>query len=200
MKNLTTIIGICVLTSCGSQSTDVAKIFKVNFPDTSRTWAGSETKQDLHFTRNIERRFQLAGLTMGINNTEIRIWQLSSSFDPQSLNILRQLSTNKWSLRTILFDRTKPDSVIADITKPIPAGSVDSLRLDRYWNMQSQSDLKDGDKYGCTDGNDVLIELANSKSYELKWYCCPDINKSKDSVFLLASELTNSLNTITESK
>ena len=193
-------IGICVLTSCGSQSVDRTKSFNANFPDTSKTWAGRETRQDLHFIRNIEGRFQLPTLTTKSNNTEIRIWRLSGSYDTQSLSILHQSTTNKWSLRTITFDRTKFDSIVADYTRPIPADLIDSLRLERYWNMPSQSDLTDGDKYGCMDGSDVLIELANSKSYELKWYRCPDINKSKDSVFLLASELTSTLNAIAEKK
>lgn len=182
------IIGICLLTSCSSQSVDHNTRFKAVFPDTSKTWAGRETRQDFHFTRNIESKFQLPTLTNGTNHTEIRIWRLSGSYDPQSLNILRQLSSDKWSLRTISFYQTKSDSIIADHTRTIRESSLDSLNLDRYWNMPSQSDLATGDKYGCMDGNNVLIELANYKIYKLKWYRCPDINKLKDSVFLLASD------------
>ncbi|MFZ1801047.1 MAG: hypothetical protein WAU24_14360, partial [Chitinophagaceae bacterium] len=174
--------------------------FQTNFPDTSKTWAGRETKQDINFTRNLENKIKLSTLSNGINNTEIRIWRLSGSYDPQYLNILRQSSTNNWSLRTIVYYRTKSDSIISDFTIPIRASYLDSLRLDRYWNMPSQSDLTDGDKYGCMDGSNVLIELANSKTYNLKWYRCPDINKSRDSVFLLASELTSRLNAIAENR
>jgi hypothetical protein len=194
------IIGICLLTSCGSQSVDHDTSFKANYPDTSKTWAGRETRQAFHFTREIESKFQLPTLTTGINNTEIRIWILSGSNDPQSLNILRQPSSDKWSLRTIEFYQTKSDSITTDYTRLIRASYIDSLGLDRYWNMPSQSDLTDGDKYGCMDGSNVLIELANSKTYKLKWYRCPYINKSKDSVFLLANELTSRLNVTAESK
>ena len=200
MKKTFIIIGICVLTSCGSQSVDHSTSFEANFPDTSRTWAGRETRQDIHLTTNIESKVRLPTLSKGINNTEIRIWRLSGSYDPQYLDILRQLSTDNWSLRTIVFYRTKSDSIIADYTKPLRPGSIDSLHLDRYWNMPSQSDLTDGDKYGCMDGSNVLIELANSKTYKLKWYRCPDINKSKDSVFLLASELTSRLDALAKNR
>jgi hypothetical protein len=200
MKTFIIVIGICFLTSCGSQSVDNDTTFKASFPDTTKTWAGRETRQDFHFTRNIENKLQLSTLTNGTNYTEIRIWRLSGSYDPQSLNTLRQLSPDKWSLRTIEFYQTKSDSIIADYTTLIRDGFIDSLNLDRYWNMPSQSELTDGDKYGCMDGNNVLIELANSTTYKLKWYRCPNINKTKDSVFLLVSELTSKLNAITENK
>jgi hypothetical protein len=199
MKTLK-IIGICVLTSCGNQSGDHELSFEKIFPDTSKSWAGQVTKQDFNLTRNIEQKFLLSTLINGNNNTEIRVWRLYSSFDPQFLNILQQSNSSQWSLRTIAFYRAKSDSIVADHTRQIPAGLLDSLNLDRIWNMPSQSELVEGDKYGCMDGNNILIEFANSKTYKLKWYRCPDINKLKDSVFLLASELTSRLDAIAENK
>lgn len=199
MKTLI-IIGIFVLTSCDSQSGDTVTTFKKSFPDTSKSWAGQVTRQDYHLTRNLEGKFRLPTLINGNNKTEIRIWRLSGSYDPQSLNIFQQSNSDKWSLRTISFYRTKSDSIVEDNTRQIHAGSLEILNLDRYWNMPSQSDLKEGDKYGCMDGDNVLIELANSKTYKLKWYRCPDINKDKDSVFKLANELASRPNALSENK
>jgi hypothetical protein len=193
MKTLI-ILGICVLASCGRQSRGHDIKFESIFPDTSKTWAGQVTIGDFHLTRSIERRFYLQTLTYGTKNTELRIWRLSSSYDPQSLNILRKLSADQWSLRTVSFYRSKGDSIIADYTRAIKPAAIYMVNLEKYWTIPSQSDLPKGDSYGCMDGSNLLIELADSERFKLLWYRCPDINKAKDSVFLLAGELASRLN------
>jgi hypothetical protein len=65
----------------------------------------------------------------------------------------------------------------------------DSLQFERYRLMPSQSDMPNGDSFGCMDGGSVLIELADTQSYTLKWYRCPRMHKASDSTFLLAAEL-----------
>lgn len=190
------ILGISLLASCGSQSVEDVNEFRRLLPDTSKTWAGQMTRNDFHLTRNLEKKFHLQTLTNGTKDTELRIWNLSGSYDPQSLNILRQSSTDKWSLRTLSYYRTKSDSVIADYTRPIRSASIDSVNLSRFWAIPSQSDLTKGDSYGCMDGGTLFIELADETKYRFLWYNCPDINKSKDSVFVFATELVKRLNVI----
>jgi hypothetical protein len=94
---------------------------------------------------------------------------------------------------TLSFCQTKADSIYLDHTRSIRSGSIDSLNLDRYWDLASQSDLKAGDLFGCLDGGDVFMEIADSLKYRFLWYRCLNINKLKDSVFFLASELTSKL-------
>ena len=190
------LIGICFLASCGSRSVAPIINFQKVFPDTSKSWAGRMTREDVYETRSLENKFHLLTLTNGTKNTEMRIWEFSAAYDPQTLNILQHINSKWWTLRTITFYRAKKDSIVADNNRNIQTDLFDSITLSRYWNMPSQSDLREGDKYGCMDGSDMVIELANAKTYKLKWYCCPGIHKTKDSAFLLASELANRLSLI----
>lgn len=187
-----------MLSSCVSQPGEHKTDFKLIFPDTSKSWAGQVTREDFHLTRDLEGKLHLQTLTKGTKTTELRIWNLSGSYDPQSLNILRKSGTDQWSLRTISFYRFKGDSLVADYTRTIHSVAIDVLNLNRYWTMPSQSDLTKGDSYGCMDGSNIVIEMADSLRYKLMWYRCPDINKSKDSVFLLANELASKLDSVAD--
>ena len=82
------------------------------------------------------------------------------------------------------FYQSKNDSISKDITKPIQ-----NFPFDNYWRLASQSDLPNGDAYGCMDGQDLFIELANASKYRFMWYRCPDINEKKDSIFFQVTEL-----------
>jgi hypothetical protein len=46
------------------------------------------------------------------------------------------------------------------------------------------------------DGTDLFIEMSDSSRYRFLWYRCPEINKDKDSSFLLASQLTDRINSL----
>jgi hypothetical protein len=109
---------------------------------------------------------------------------MSGSYDPQVLLIAQQDYSNNWTLRTISYYQTKVDSIYSDNVRLLRHGAIDSFNLNWYWNLPSQSDLKAGDSYGCFDGEDVFIEMADSLTYRFMWYRCTFMNKDKDSVFV----------------
>lgn len=181
------------LASCCGQSVEKNTRFKRLLPDTTKTWSGQMTRDSYNSTRDFEEKLHLESVLNGTTSQEIRVWNLSGSYDPQVLFILKKDSADWWRLRTLAFRQTKADSIYFDHTRSIRSGSIDSLNLDRYWQLASQSDLKAGDSFGCLDGEDVFMEIADSVKYRFLWYRCPTINKLKDSAFFLASELTKKL-------
>ena len=151
------------------------------------------TKEAYILTRRFETKLGLQTLSNGAASIEIRVWNLSSYYDPQVLFILKNDSSKHWCLRTISFYQNKNDSIYADFTRIIRHGVIDSIGLNRYWTLASQSDLKEGDSFGCMDGSDLFIELADPTKYRFMWYRCPDLHIKKDSTFLLAYELGSRL-------
>jgi hypothetical protein len=181
------------LASCSDQNETAKVEFSRSIPDTCKTWAGRMTRDAYNETRSFEKTLKLAKLIDGTQRDEIRVWYLSSSYDPQVLFIAKADSSNSWTLRTISFYRTKSDSIYADYSRVLRHSSVDSIHLNTYWQLTSQSELPQGDTYGCVDGEDLFIEMANQRKYRLMWYKCPEINKDKDTVFLTAANLANRL-------
>lgn len=190
------LIGIFFLASCDNQSAESTAVFERHIPDTTKSWAGQMTKESYREVKRLEDKLGLYTLSYGVDNIEFRLWNFSSYYDPQVLFILKSDSTNEWNMRTIEFYKSKGDSIYTDYSRKIRQSAVDSLSLNRYWTLPSQSDLKLGDSYGCMDGGDVFVELANSAKYRFMWYRCPDINKHKDSVFLTANDLADRLNAL----
>jgi hypothetical protein len=192
MKLLFAII-LIFFASCSDQNETANMQFSRSIPDTSKTWAGRMTRDAYNETRSFQKTLKLTKLIDGTERDEIRVWYLSGSYDPQVLLIAKADSLNRWTLRTISFYRAKSDSIYADYSRVLRQSSVDSLHLNKYWQLTSQSDLPQGDTYGCVDGEDLFIEMANRKKYRFMWYRCPDINKDKDTVFLAAANLANKL-------
>jgi hypothetical protein len=183
MKTLQ-LLGLLILASCGNLKSEPQAEFRQIVPDTSKSWAGQMTREAFHQTRKLERKLNVRSITNGIKGEEIRIWGLSGSYDPQSLTILSNADTRGWNVRQVSFYYSKNDSISKDITKPIQ-----SFPIDDYWSLASQSDLANGDDYGCMDGGDVFIEISNASKYRFMWYRCPDINEKKDSTFYQVTEL-----------
>ena len=192
MKTLK-LIGLLFLAACGRHSSDPQTTFKQILPDTSKSSSGRMTRETFHQTRKIEQKLDLISLLNGSNNEEIRIWRLSGSYDPQSVTILAKLKTDAWHLRQLTFNHSKNDSITSDVTRQLPSKVINTLNLISYWNLPSQSDLKTGDAYGCMDGSDVFIEMANTAKYRFMWYRCPDINETKDSAFHRVFELRSKI-------
>jgi hypothetical protein len=188
------LFGLLFLASCGNKPNESVMAFERLLPDTSKTWSGQMTRQTFEEVKNFEIKFHLSKLSEGAATQEIRIWNLSGSFDPQVLSILQHSGENQWKLRTLSFYHTKGDSVYADNTKTLRQSLVDSLDINRLWEIPSQSDMKTGDKYGCLDGGDIFIEMANTKKYRFLWYNCPDINKEKHTAFNYANDLAKKMN------
>lgn len=186
-------IFLFLFASCGSQSDQLKVEFNRILPDTSKTWAGRMTREAYLQTRTFEEILNLQKIINGTEQEEIRVWLFSSVYDQQVVFIAKPDSSNKWTLRTISFSRTKPDSIYADYTRVLRQSYVDSLQVNSVWQLTSQSNLTKGDSYGCLDGEDLLLEIANKKKYRLMWYRCPEINKAKDTAFFIASTLANRL-------
>lgn len=189
-------IVLFLLASCSSQPDSLKVEFHRFIPDTSRTWAGRMTRDAYNQTRAFENTLKLEKLIDGTVHDELRVWYLSSSFDPQVVFIAKADSSNKWSLRTISFYRTKSDSIYADYSRVLRQSAVDSLNLNKYWQLTSQSDLSKGDTYGCVDGEDIFIEMSNRIKYKFLWFRCPEIYKDKDTTFLSATALANRLDAL----
>ena len=181
-----------MLSSCGGQAVSDVKEIQRLMPDTSKTWAGKTTNSEYQNTRNIERKFQLVSLLNGTKGQEFRLWIRAGNYDPQELHILRE-ENGRWQLRQVSYYSSSNDSISSDIVKEVQASFVDSLQLHTLWKMPSQSQMVKGDSYGCMDGSDILLEMANRSKYRFAWYRCPNINKDKDSVFRFVSELTQKL-------
>ncbi len=180
---------IILLPACKNNPSRDGGNFRGFYPDTSITWAGQATGEDMRFVRSLEREFSLPALTTGAQNAEVRLWQLESAFDPKTVYIFRKLSSDSCELRTIKYARAGTNRLVSDDIMLMDGAVFDSLQFDRYRLMPSQSDMPDGDSYGCMDGGSVLIELADAKSYALRWYRCPRMHEASDSTFLLAAEL-----------
>jgi len=185
------VIGLFFFASCSNQNDPIFIEFKRIIPDTSKTWAGHMTREAYNQTRIFENKFNLDNLIDGSKRDEIRVWCLSGASDPQVVFIAKNDNSNSWTLRTISFYQTMRDSIYADYTRILRPSSIDSLNLNQYWILKSQSNLYNGDSYGCMDGGDIFIEMADSLRYRFMWYRCPAINKYKDSAFLLATELAD---------
>lgn len=179
--------------SCGNRQDKVSVEFNRILPDTSKTWSGRMTGEAYRQTRSFEKSLKLENLINGSFQDEIRVWYLQSSHDKNVLFIAKIDSLKKWSLRTISFYKNKSDSIYADYSKTLRHSSADSLNFSKLWKIKSQSDLANGDTYGCMDGEDIFIELSERNKYRFLWYRCPEINKNKDSVFLTAWTLADRL-------
>ena len=64
-------------------------------------------------------------------------------------------------LHQLTFNYRNPDSLISDTNFIFKITLADSLQLDKFWLLNSQSDLTNGDQFGCLDGNTIFVELAD---------------------------------------
>lgn len=185
-----------LLASCRYNHDNAKVEFNSFIPDTSKTWAGRMTRDAYNQTRQFENSLKLQKLVDGTIQDEIRVWHLSDSYDPQVVFIAKADSLNDWTLRTISFYRAKSDSIYADYSRALRQSSIDSFALHKFWRLTSQSDMLNGDSYGCMDGEDLLIELSSKTKYKFMWYRCPEINKGKDTAFLIAAALAKKLDAL----
>lgn len=193
MRNLI-IIALLTIASCVDAPVSKARHFIRNLPDTSATWSGKRTQQTFLITRQFEKKLKLNTLQDGLLGTEFRIWNFRSSIDPQGLTIIQSTTTQNWQLRQLTFNYRNPDSLISETNSTFKVTPADSLQLDKFWQLNSQSDLKNGDEFGCLDGNTIFVELADWNRYRFSWYNCPFINRDRDSIFQEVNELIHLIN------
>src|SRR5438270_8470632 len=188
-------LAVYLLVSYGCHDAARKNGFLRIIPDTSNSWAGRVTKETYKQTKQLEGKFGLKSLWNGTKGEELRIWDLSY-FGPQVLIILNRAQNFNWRVRTILFYHSRSDSILTTYSTPVPAGRIDSLHVDRFWSLASQSDLKKPDRFGCMEGGVILIEIADSSRYKFMWYRCPWINQHKDSAFFYVRQITYKLGMI----
>ena len=188
MRNLLFIV-VLILTSCGDPPVSKARHFVRNLPDTSTSWSGKRTAETFLLTRQFEKKLKLNSLQDGMLGTEFRIWNFRSSVDPQGLTIIQSTTNKNWQLHKLTFNFRNPDSLISETKLAFKVTSADSLQLNKFWHLNSQSDLKNGDEFGCLDGNVIFIESADWNRYRFSWYNCPFINSDRDSIFQEVNEL-----------
>jgi hypothetical protein len=187
---------VFLVASCSNKRDTTQVQFIRITADTSETWVGRMTREAFYQVRTYGKSLGLEQLNDGTPKEEIRVWYLSVLGDQQVVFIAKEDSLNRWSLRTIIFYRSKSDSIYADYSRELRRSAVDSLSLNSYWELTSQSDLEKGDTYGCVGGEDLFIELSNRVKYKFVWYRCPEINRRKDSAFSLVAALVNRLDAL----
>lgn len=156
-------------------------------PDSVGSYYAEQFHKDYLLSRKIVDSFKLQNISNGTKNQQVWFWDMSSSYDPQTIYILHRKSSDGWHLKVIKYYAFQKDSITSDVTKTINSNLFDTLNVDRFWKLPSQSQLKNGDKYGCVDGNTVLIEMADSTRYKYIFFRCPDIHADKDTAFYLVN-------------
>jgi hypothetical protein len=135
-------------------------------------------------------------MSNGTQNIEFRFWDLSSFYNPQTVFLLYNDPSNKWALRVIKYLVSNRDSVISDNSKSVKDTLIQNLNLKQYWQLPSQSELSNGDNFGCVDGNTILLEMSDSIRYKYILFRCPDIHAAKDSAFYWINQLGSRLRNI----
>lgn len=165
-------------------------------PDSSNSFYAKQFHRDYLDTRRIQNLFTLNDISNGTDKIELRLWNISSTYDPQSIYILKQSKHDEWNLRVINYYRSLKDSITQETNMAFRGGLIDSLNLDKYWALPSQSEIKNGDDYGCMDGNTVLLELSDKRRYKYIVFRCPELHVNKDSAFYLINILHEGLRSL----
>lgn len=162
-------------------------------PDSTKSYYAKQFYEDYTRTRTIERLLDLATISDGSEKTELRLWNLSSSSDPQSIFILRKNRSDEWTLRVIRYYASSRDSVTSEIKMDFRNDAIAMLNVEQFWNVNSQSEMINGDSFGCMDGSTVLLELSDPSRYKYMLFRCPEIHVAKDSAFYYVSKLSADL-------
>ena len=67
--------------------------------------------------------------------------------------------------------------------KNVATSDFKDLNIEKMWTIPSQSEMKNGQAFGCNDGHAILIELSDKNRYKYSLYMCPDLQSTKDSTF-----------------
>ena len=163
----------------------------IHIPDTTNNWYAKLFDYPNYIKKTeIAKQLNLENLEADTSNSEIRVWTIGSSYNPQTVISLKN-KNNIWTITRLnyylSFDnpKIKVDSVLtqAKIERTISANEFDLLDTEKIWQQPSQSEMKNGGSYGCTDGYALLIEMNNSSKYKFSSYICPDFHVSKDTTF-----------------
>lgn len=77
-----------------------------------------------------------------------------------------------------------------------PNDLIARLNIDKFWTLNSQSEMYNGDSFGCMDGNTVLLELSDASTYKYILFRCPEIHAARDSAFYNVAKLSGDLSAL----
>ena len=193
MKHLTNIIFCLTLVSCNNSNLQIQKAIpkSIHIPDTTNNWYAKLFDYPNYVRKTeIAKQLNLENLEADTSNSEVRIWTIGSNYNPQTVTSLKS-KNNIWTITRLnyylSFDnaKTKVDSISTKvkIEKVISTNEFKLLGTEQIWELPSQSEMKNGRSYGCTDGYALLIEMNNKSKYKFLCYICPDFHVSKDTTF-----------------
>ena len=190
MKILVTLTIAVTLASCISQQqTDEVISKTIHIPDSLGTFYSRQEYNDYKKLKTISAQLKLDSLENDTSSLEIRVWSLSSYFNPQSVRILKKRN-GKYLLSLITFyvapqnwETGKIDSIRPELRVQISSSDIEKLKIDSIWKLPSQSEMSNGDSFGCVDGSDLLLEMSNKVKYKYSFYRCPYILRERDKVF-----------------
>lgn len=193
MKLSILIIFFFTLAACNNSNLQTQKAIpkSVHIPDTTNNWYAKLFDYPNYVRKTeIAKQLNLSSLEADTSNSEIRIWTIGSNYNPQTLISLKNES-NIWTITKLNYylsyddAKTKVDSVLTQlkIVRTISASEFNFLGADKIWQQPSQSEMKNGGSYGCTDGYALLIEMNNKSKYKFSNYICPDFHVLKDTTF-----------------
>ena len=195
MKQLLIFIFSLTIVACDSSSLQTKRVaFKTtHIPDTTNNFfAKLYDYPNYQIKQELTKQLNLDTLENNKTKTEIRIWEIGSNFNPQTLFIVKKTDTI-CNIKKIIFylnynqegRQIKIDSVSSTKSneKSISQDEFNSLKTENIWHLNSQSEMTNGRSYGCLDGSVLLTELSNESSYKFLFHLCPYLHTTKDTTF-----------------
>ncbi len=195
MRHLLLVIFWLIIISCENSSLQTKNALQksIHIPDTTNnSFAKLYDYPNYQIKQELTRQLNLDTLENSKIKTEIRIWEIGSNYNPQTLFIVKKKDT-VCSIKKIIFylnfnqegRQIKIDSVSSTTSneKSISQDEFNSLKTEDIWHLNSQSEMKNGRSYGCLDGSVLLTELSNDTSYKFLFHLCPSFHTTKDTTF-----------------
>ena len=205
MKHLTIIIFCLTLVGCNNTALQTNEVISksIHVPDTTNNWYAKLYDYPNYVTKTeIAKELKLDNLETDTLNSEVRIWIIGSNYNPQRILSLKKLN-NTWTIARITYylkfkgqhTKVKADSVSiqGNIEKEITLKDFNLLNTEQLWLLPSQSEMKIGSSYGCTDGYALFIEINSKSKYKFSSYMCPDMHVAKDSTFRTVENFVKNL-------
>jgi hypothetical protein len=162
---------------------------EIHIPDSLKNYYAKVEYDYYKKIKVTSQQLKLVSLEKATSDLEIRVWSLHFNFDPQSICILKKegdsyiLSSFKFYLGQQNWESGKIDSVVKNKQVKLSISDFQNLKLDSIWKLPTQSEMPNGESFGCVDGSDVIIEMSNKSMYKYLFYRCPFILRDRDPIF-----------------
>ena len=188
-----------VFISCNDTSKQVSISKKdsstITLLDTAITNSHSYKNEQQYLKRKrlLSNQLALYDIEKGTQDFELRMWHLSSMWDPSILYILKSKDTTwtlfhyqYYTLRATpinnYYDSPLVDSVIMESVRPQKTNwqaYINNLQLDSLWNLQTESSIK-GMNFDAVDGYRCILEFTDKGKYKYLFYTTPIFFQDKD--------------------